>query len=35
MTWTDDADAIGQRVTTGEARVPDVSAAVTDRSANL
>ncbi len=31
MSWTDDADAILQRVTTGEARVPGVSAAVTDR----
>ena len=35
MTWTDDADAILQRVTTGDARVPGVSAAVTDRNANL
>jgi methyl acetate hydrolase len=34
VTWTDDADAVLQRVTTGDAPVPGVSAAVTDRDAN-
>ena len=33
--WTRDADAILQRVTTGEARVPGVSAAVTDRDGTV